>query len=76
MTVSYINQNQSVKALRAWAIQKGYVMRKCDVLLRGSQAYKLCDKTNNNKQVSRYFTLYDVTQINNCCSEGFDYLIV
>ena len=75
MTLSYINQNQSVKALRAWAIQKGYVMRKCDVLLGGSKAHKLYDKTND-KQVSRYFTLHDVTQINNYCGEGFDYLIV
>ena len=75
MTISYINQNQSVKALRAWARQNGYVMRKCSVLLGGSKAYKLYDKTND-KQVSRYFTLYDVTQINNYCGEGFDYLIV
>ncbi len=75
MTISYINQNQSVKALRAWARQNGYVMRKCNVLLGGSKAYKLYDKTND-KQVNRYFTLYDVTQINNYCGEGFDYLIV
>lgn len=75
MTSSYINQNQSVKALREWAKQKGYVMRKCNVLLGGSKAYKLYDKMND-KQVSRYFTLYDVTKINNYCSEGFNYLIV
>ena len=75
MTLSYINQNQSVKALRAWAKQKGYVMRKCNVLLAGSKAYKLYDK-KNDKAVSRYFTIYDITQINNYCGEGFDYLIV
>ena len=75
MVSSYINQNESVKALRAWAKQKGYIMRKCNVLLAGSRAYKLYDKTND-KAVSSYFTLYDITQINNYCSEGFDYLIV
>ena len=75
MTLSYINQNESVKKLRAWAKQKGYVMRKCNVLLAGSKAYKLYDKVND-KAVSRYFTLYDVTKIDNYCPEGFDYLIV
>ena len=75
MILSYINQNDSVKELRAWVKQKGYVMRKCNVLLGGSKAYKLYDKTND-KAVSRYFTLYDVTKINNYCPEGFDYLIV
>ena len=75
MTLNYINQNESVKELRAWAKQKGYVMRKCNVLLAGSKAYKLYDKVND-KAVSRYFTLYDVTQINNYCGEGFEYLIV
>lgn len=75
MTLSYTNQNESVKELRAWAKQKGYVMRKCNVLLAGSKAYKLYDK-ENDKEVSSYFTLYDITQINNYCGEGFDYLIV
>ena len=74
MTLFYKNQNESVKALRAWARQNGYVMRKCNVLVGGSKAYKLYDKVND-KAVSRYFTLYDVTQINNYCGEGFDYLI-
>ena len=75
MTLNYINQNESVKLLRTWAKRKGYVMRKCNVLLGGSKAYKLYDKVNN-KAVSRYFTLHDVTQINNYCNEGFDYLII
>ena len=75
MTLSYINQNESVKALRVWAKQKGYIMRKCNVLLAGSRAYKLYDKTND-KAVSSYFTLSDITQINNYSSEGFEYLIV
>ena len=75
MTLNYINQNESVKLLRVWAKQKGYVMRKCNVLLGGSKAYKLYDKVNN-EAVSRYFTLHDVTQINNYCDEGFDYLII
>ena len=75
MALSHINQNESVKELRAWAKQKGYVMRKCNVLLAGSKAYKLYDKVND-KAVSRYFTLYDVTQINNYCGDGFEYLIV
>ena len=74
MTLFYKNQNESVKALRTWAGQNGYVMRKCNVLVGGSKAYKLYDKVND-KAVSRYFTLYDVTQINNYCGEGFDYLI-
>ena len=75
MTLNYINQNESVKQLRAWAKSKGYVMRKCNVLLGGSKAYKLYDKVSD-KAVSGYFTLYDVTQINNYCGEGFEYLIV
>lgn len=75
MILSYKNQNESVKALRAWAKNKGYVMRKCNILLGGSKAYKLYDKVND-KAISDYFTLYDVTKINNYCSEGFDYLIV
>ena len=74
MTLYYINQNKSVKALRVWAKQKGYIVRKCNVLLAGSKAYKLYD--TNDKAVSSYFTLHDITQINNYCSEGFDYLIV
>ena len=75
MISSYINQNDSVKKLRVWAKSKGYVMRKCNVLLGGSKAYKLYDKVND-KAVSGYFTLYDVTEISNYCSEGFDYLII
>ena len=75
MTLSYINQNESVKQLRTWAKQKGYIMRKCNVLLGGSRAYKLYDKVND-KAVSNYFTFSDVTQINNYCGEGFDYLII
>ena len=75
MTVSYKNQNEGVKALREWAKQKGYVMRKCNVLLAGSKAYKLYDKVSD-KAVSNYFTLDCITKINNGCSEGFDYLIV
>ena len=75
MTLNYINQRQSVKQLRAWARQKGYVMRKCNVLLGGSKAYKLYDKVND-KAVSNYFTFYDITQIKNYCDEGFEYLIV
>ena len=74
MTLNYINQNESVKELRAWAKQKGYVMRECNVLLAGSRAYKLYDKVND-KAVSRYFTLDEVTKINNYCLEGFEYLI-
>ena len=75
MTVSYKNQNEGVKALREWAKQNGYVMRKCNVLLAGSKAYKLYDKVSD-KAVSNYFTLDCITKINNGCSEGFDYLIV
>ena len=55
--------------------KKGYVMRKCNVLLGGSKAYKLYDKVSG-KAVSNYFTLDCITKINNGCSEGFDYLIV
>ena len=75
MTLNYINQNESVKELRAWAKQRGYIMRKCNTLLGGNKAYKLYDKANN-QSVSHYFTLDDVTKINNGCSEGFEYLIV
>ena len=75
MTLNYINQNESVKQLRAWARQKGYIMRKCNVLLAGSKAYKLYDKVSG-KAVSNYFTLDCITKINNGCSEGFGYLIV
>ena len=75
MTLNYINQNESVKQFRVWAKQKGYVMRKCNVLLAGSKVYKLYDKVNG-EAVSRYFTLYDVTQINNFYDEGFEYLII
>ena len=75
MALFYKNQNESIKEFRAWAKQNGYIMRKCNVLLAGSKAYKLYDKVND-KAVSRYFTLYDVTKINNGCSEGFEYLII
>ena len=75
MTVSYKNQNQSVKALREWAKQNGYVMRKYNALLAGSKAYKLYDNSSGYA-VSYCFTLHDVTKINNYCSEGFEYLIV
>ena len=75
MTLNYINQRQSVKQLRVWAKQKGYVMRKCNVLLAGSKAYKLYDKVSD-KAVSNYFTLHDITKINNDYPVGFEYLIV
>ena len=65
MALFYKNQNESVKELRAWAKQKGYVMRKCNVLLSSSRAYKLYDKVSD-KAVSGYFTLHDITKINNC----------
>ena len=70
----YKNQNESVKELRAWARQNGYVMRKCNVLLGGSKAYKLYNKVDN-KAVSRYFTLDCITKINNG-DIGFEYLII
>ena len=72
MTI-YKNQNESVKELRAWARQNGYVMRKCNVLLGGSKAYKLYNKISG-EEVSNYFTLYCITKINNS-DEGFEYLI-
>ena len=75
MTLFYKNQNESVKELRAWAKQKGYIMRKCNVLFAGSKVYKLHDKVND-KAVSRYFTLDDVTKANNFYDDGFNYLIV
>ena len=59
MTI-YKNQNESVKEFRAWARQNGYVMRKCNVLLGGSKAYKLYNKVDN-KAVSSYFTLDYIT---------------
>ena len=74
MTLLYKNQNESVKALRAWTKQNGYVMRKCNVLLAGSNAYKLYDKVSD-KAVSNYFTLHDITKINNDSPIGFAYLI-
>lgn len=74
MTLFYINQNESVKALRAWAKDNGYVMRKCNVLLSGSRAYKLYNKVND-KAISRYFTLDCITKINNS-DGGFEYLII
>ena len=64
------NQKQSIKELRAWAKQNGYVMRKCNVLLSGSKAFKLYDKVSD-KAVSSYFTLNDVTMINNNSDVGF-----
>ena len=75
MTLNYINQRQSVKELRAWAKRRGYVMRKCNALLAGNKAYELYDKVND-KTISRYFTLDEVTKIKNYCDEGFEYLIV
>ena len=75
MALFYKNQNESIKEFRAWAKQNGYIMRKCNVLLAGSKAYKLYDKVND-KAVSRYFTLDCITKINNECSEGFEYLII
>ena len=74
MTLFYINQNESVKALRAWAKDNGYVMRKCNVLLGSSKAYKLYDKVDN-KAVSSYFTLDYITKLKNS-DEGFEYLII
>ena len=75
MTLFYKNQNESVKEFRAWAKQKGYVMRKCNVLLAGNKAYKLYDKASG-KAVSNYFTLDCITKINNGSPVGFDYLII
>lgn len=74
MILSYKNQNESVKELRAWARQNGFVMRKCNVLLGGSKAYKLYTKVDN-KAVSSYFTLDCITKINNASSD-FEYLII
>ena len=45
------------------------------LLLGGSKAYKLYD-ISSDCAVSNYFTLHDVTSINNYCSEGFEYLII
>ena len=73
MTI-YKNQKESVKELRAWAKQNGDIMRKCNVLFGRSKVYKLYNKVDN-KAVSSYFTLHDVTKINNC-SIGFEYLII
>ena len=75
MTLNYTNQNESVKEFRAWAKQNGYVMRKCNVLLAGSKVYKLYDKSSD-KAMSGYFTLNDITKINNGSPVGFEYLIV
>ena len=72
--MGYKNQKQSVAELRAWAKYNGYVMRKCNVLLAGSNAYKLYDKVSD-KAVSNYFTLHDITKINNDSPVGFEYLI-
>lgn len=74
MTLLYKNQNESVKELRAWARQNGYIMRKCNVLLGRSKVYKLYNKVDN-KAVSGYFTLDCITKINNS-DEGFEYLII
>ena len=68
------NQKESVKEFRAWARQNGYVMRKCNVLLSGSKAYKLYNKVSD-KTVSNYFTLDCITKINNG-PIGFEYLII
>ena len=71
----YKNQKESVKELRTWAKQNGYIVRECNVLFGKSKVYKLYNKVND-EAVSGYFTLYDITKINNYCDEGFDYLIV
>ena len=62
--MSYKNQKQSVKELRAWAKRKGYVMRKGNANLVNIQAYRLHEKASD-KTVSPYFTLYDATNLNN-----------
>ena len=71
---TYKNQKESVKELRVWARQNGYVMRKCNVLLGGSKAYKLYNKVSD-RAVSNYFTLDCITKINNGWI-GFEYLII
>ena len=68
--MSYKNQKQSVKELRAWAKSKGYVMRKGNANLANIQAYRLYDK-DSNKVVSPYFTLHDVSYLNNHSDMGF-----
>ena len=68
--MSYKNQKQSVQELRVWAKSNGYVMRKCDVLLANAQAYRLHDKASN-KAASNYFTLRDVSYLNNHSDMGF-----
>ena len=64
------NQKQSIKELRAWAKSNGYIVRKCNVLLSSCKAFKLYDKASD-KSVSSYFTLNDVTMINNNSDVGF-----
>ena len=68
------NQKQSIKELRALAKFNGYIMRKCNVLLSGSKAFKLYDK-ESDKAVSSYFTLNGVTMINNNSDVGFSGLL-
>ena len=68
--MSYKNQKQSVAELRAWAKLNGYVMRKGKVNLANIQAYRLHSKASD-KAVSPYFTLCDVTYLNNNCDIGF-----
>ena len=62
--MSYKNQKQSVKELRGWVKQNGYIMRKGNANLASTQAYRLYDKASD-KTVSHYFTLYDATKLNN-----------
>ena len=68
--MNYKNQKQSVQELRAWAKSKGYFMRKCNANLANVQAYRLYDKAND-KAVSSYFTLHDVSYLNNHSDIGF-----
>ena len=60
----YKNQKQSITELRAWAKFNGYVMRKGNVNLTNAQAYRVNDKASN-EETSPYFTLSDVTYLNN-----------
>ena len=68
--MSYKNQKQSVKELRAWAKSEGYVMRKGNANLANIQAYRLHDKVSD-KVLSPYFTLHDVSYLNNHSDMGF-----
>ena len=72
--MSYKNQKQSVAELRAWAKSSGYVVRKGNVHLASTQAYRLYDKVSN-EVVSPHFTLSDATYLNNNCDMGFYWLL-